>query len=205
MDIEQGLSAGVSALSLTVPDKALERLLAYAALLQKWNAAYNLVANADSKEVLHTHLLDSLAVLPSLNGDRVLDVGSGAGLPGIPLAIVDSRRSFHMLDTNGKKTRFMRQALIELELPNAQVLQTRVEKYQPDENYPCVISRAFSPLPQAMKILPNLCADGGTVLLMCGQLPASLEVPAGLSQESIKRLDVPGLDAQRHLITLRKN
>ena len=204
MEFNDDLSAGITALGLTVSLSQQENLCSYARLLEKWNRAYNLVASVHPQDILYKHLLDSLAISSALEGATIIDVGSGAGLPGIPLAITNPHRQFHLLDANGKKTRFMQQAVIELNLTNVQVIQARAESYQPLQAYSCVVTRAFSPLPEAMKILPNLCADNGTVLIMTGQKPTRIEVPASLAHEMTQELNIPGLDAQRHLIKLRK-
>lgn len=194
------LKSGLSQLGLANPEME-SRLLAYLDELERWNAAYNLTAVRDKDEMVTRHLLDSLAVLPHVNG-RVLDVGSGAGLPGIPLALANPGLQVTVLDSNGKKTRFMRQAKRVLEMNNLDVVQSRVENYQPAQPFHQVISRAFASLADFFSACARLVALDGTLLAMKGRLdPAEMaEIPADVRLIETKKLVVPGLNEERHLV-----
>ncbi len=207
------LERGAVQLGLSLTEAQLDQLMAYLALLVKWNKAYNLTAVRDPAEMVSRHLLDSLAVAPHLQGKVVLDVGSGAGLPGIPLAILFPERRFTLLDSNGKKSRFQLQAKAELKLANLSVLQARVEKLavgSPEipEPFECITSRAFSSLELMVSSSRQLLAEGGHWLAMKGVYPEDeLEVlnstcPEVELLETIT-LDVPGCDGQRHLLRLK--
>lgn len=198
------LVQGIAALGLTLDSAQQERLLAYLALLVKWNKAYNLTAIRDPLEMVTKHLLDSLAVLPHLHGTQVLDVGSGAGLPGIPLAIADPAREFTLLDSNGKKTRFLLQAKGELGLSNLSVVHSRLEQYRPGQLFDTVTARAFASLADMTAGTAQLLAPGGSLLAMKGEFPqAELDaLPLGFVVREIIALTVPGLEAQRHLVRI---
>lgn len=202
MQLQQGLAA----LGLELMPEQQRKLCDYLALLQKWNRAYNLTAVRDPAELVPRHLLDSLAVLPFLQGARVLDVGTGAGLPGIPLAVAYPDRTFTLLDSNGKKTRFVQQAKIELDLTNVTVVQARAEAYQPKQLYPMIVTRAFAALPQIWEWVAHLLEPGGLLLAMKGAVP-EVEVAEltaqGVSVE-IRPLAVPGIDGQRHALLCRQ-
>ena len=195
---------GLQQLSCQPSDTQLSKLQNYLALLQRWNKVYNLTAVRDPKQMLALHLFDSLAVADYIQGDYCLDVGSGAGLPGIPLAIMQPERQFTLLDTNGKKTRFIQQAIIELQLSNAKVVQTRVETWQPPQAFDAIISRAFASVADFVdSSLQHLQADG-CLYAMKGQLIASEwhDLPDSVSIRKTHRLDVPMVDAERHLIEI---
>lgn len=150
------------------------------------------------------HLLDSLAVLPHLRGERVLDVGTGAGLPGIPLALLSPERAFALLDSNSKKTRFVRQAVAELGLGNVQVAHTRVADFQPEASFDTVVSRAFASVADMLTGVGRLCLPGGAILAMKGADPTAelTAVDAAYKIEAVHRLVVPGLDKARHVVCL---
>jgi 16S rRNA (guanine527-N7)-methyltransferase len=196
------LAAGLEQMGLAVDAGRQERLIAYLKLLQRWNETYNLTAVRDPRDMVPRHLLDSLAVRPYLFGDRLLDLGTGAGLPGIPLAVVAPRRSFHLLDSNGKKTRFVRQAAMELGLGNVAVVQARMESYLPDRKFATIISRAVTSLSDLSAVADRLLARPARLLVMKGRDPdKELRDPgrrAGYPR--IHRLRVPFLDEERHLI-----
>ena len=200
------LAAGLQALQLELPASAQTRMLEYVALLAKWNAAYNLTAVRDPAQMITRHLLDSLAIAPLLRGKRIIDVASGAGLPGIPLALAFPDRHFVLLDAIGKKTRFMVQALATLGLGNAEVVQARVEDYQPEEGFATVISRAFASLTDFVRLTEHLCNPDGCWLAMKGAVPeAEIEaLPAGFRVEAVHPLGVPGLDAERCVVAILK-
>lgn len=204
-ELAELLHAGLEVLRLPLSAAQREGLLAYVFLLVKWNTAYNLTAVREPREMVTRHLLDSLAVVPYLSGTRLIDVGSGAGLPGIPLALACPERTVVLLDSNGKKTRFMTQAVAELGLGNVSVVHSRVEAYVPERRFDLVISRAFASLAGMLRATGHLLAEGGRVLAMKGACPAAEldALPAGFVLEEIIWLQVPGLDAERHLISLR--
>ena len=190
---------------LPVADR--QRLLAFVRLLAKWNAAYNLTAVRDPEEMITRHLLDSLVLLPYLQGPRVLDIGTGPGLPGIPLAVSRPDYYFTLLDANAKKTRFVTQAVGELGLKNVEVVQARVENYRPEQKFDTLVARAFSSIADMLNNAQHLCAPGGRFLAMKGVYPEEelAAIPADFAVSEVVVLKVPGLDAARHLaiITLR--
>lgn len=194
------LEAGVRSLKLDVPTPVLDRLLDYQVELGKWNTAYNLTAVRTPSEMVTRHLLDSLAVLPWAQG-RVLDVGAGAGLPGLVLAIARPELSVTVLDSNGKKARFMRHAVRTLGLANVEVAETRVEDWQALA-YDRIVSRAFAALADFVASTRHLLAPGGQWLAMKGKLDAAelAAVPAPVEIRETRRLQVPGLDEDRHLV-----
>lgn len=205
MSLAEQLASGLCQLGLPLDAATQRRLLDYVALLQKWNRVYNLTAVRDPQKMLVQHLLDSLAVLPHISGRRVIDVGTGPGLPGIPLALANPALEVALLDSNHKKTTFLRQACLELGLANATVLCERVEAWRPAEKYDVVISRAFSDLAEFAALARHLCKDGGAMLAMKGIYPHEelTRLPAGAALLGVVPLRVPGLDAERHLVVLQ--
>jgi len=178
-------------------------LLDYLALIAKWNRTYNLTAIHEPERMLTHHLLDSLSILSAVAAGPLLDVGSGAGLPGIPLAIVRPDLRVTLLDSSQKRCGFMQQAAIELKLANVKVVHARAEDFQPFEKYPQIVSRAFSDLSDFVKATHHLLAEGGEWLAMKGLYPD--EEIAQLKGARVKRhakLHIPGLDADRHLIIM---
>jgi 16S rRNA (guanine527-N7)-methyltransferase len=211
MTVEHQLAAGIAALGLTLPDGAEAKLLAYLALLDKWNRVYNLTAVRDAERMVSHHLLDSLAAVPFFQGANampeaihVLDVGSGGGLPGIPLAIARPELQVTLIDSIAKKTAFLLQAKAELGLGNLNVVTSRVEDFRPEAAFDVVTSRAFSDLKEFVTLTRHLLKPGGRWLAMKGLYPheeiASLPDWARVSAN--QALVVPGLDATRHLIVL---
>ena len=196
------LARGLAQMALPLSATVQEKLLAYVGLLVKWNRVYNLTAVRDSAEMVTRHLLDSLSVAPHLRGSRVLDVGSGAGLPGIPLALARPEWQFVLLDSNRKKTRFITQSCIELGLTNVSVESSRIENYRPEILFDSVISRAFSELSMMLTTSGRLCQPDGIMLAMKGEYPAAelAAVPPGFVVQGVEALQVPGLDAQRHVV-----
>lgn len=197
------LASGLAALGLDLPNPAPEKLLAYRDLLLKWNKTYNLTALRDPEQAISHHLLDSLAVLPWIESGNLLDVGSGGGLPGIPLAIARPDLQVTMVDAVQKKATFLQQAAIELELPNARALHARVETLT--GHYGQITSRAFSDLGEFTRLTRHLLAPGGRWLAMKGVRPEEemATLPEGIRIDAIEPLSVPGLDAERHLIILK--
>lgn len=180
-------------------------MLRYLELLQKWNRVYNLTGVRDPHAMVTRHLLDSLAISPFLCGPRVLDVGSGAGLPGIPLALARPELVFVLLDASRKKARFLRQAVSALGLANAAVACERAESFAPAERFHSVLARALAPLPAALGMCGRLCVADGRILVMTGTYPGrELDaIPAGFLVTEVRRLEVPRLGAQRHLVVVR--
>lgn len=198
------LARGVEQMGLPLSTAVQEKLLTYVGLLAKWNRVYNLTAVRDPAEMVTRHLLDSLSVAPYLRGSRVLDVGSGAGLPGIPLALAKPEWEFVLLDSNRKKTRFITQSCIELGLANVRIESRRIEDYLPQVRFDSVISRAFSELSAMLAATGRLCKPEGSMLAMKGEYP-SVElagVPPGFVVQGVEVLQVPGLDAQRHVVRI---
>src|SRR5574340_1694621 len=204
MTAQAQLAAGIAALGLVLPDGAAPRLLAYLALLDKWNRVYNLTAVRDTDRMVSHHLLDSLAAVPYFRGEAVLDVGSGGGLPGIPLAIARPELQVTLIDSIAKKTAFLLQAKAELGLANLNVVTGRVEDYRPAAGFDVITSRAFSDLKEFVSLTRHLLKPTGRWLAMKGLLPheevASLPDWARVSAHHA--LAVPGLEAARHLIVL---
>ena len=177
-------------------------LMRYLYQLERWNTVYNLTAVRRIDDMVSRHIFDSLAVQPYLHGQWILDVGSGAGLPGIPLALINPQRQFCLLDSNTKKTRFLTQMTIELSLNNATIAACRIEQHCPHSYYDTVISRAFASLSEFAALAGPFCAPGGRLLAMKGTYPEDeLEsLPAAYRVMAVYRLEVPGLDAERHLV-----
>jgi 16S rRNA (guanine527-N7)-methyltransferase len=205
MNPEQQLRQGLDALELDLSPEVQGRLLRYLGLLTKWNRTYNLTAIRESSRLVSHHLLDSLAVLPHLGGSSVADVGTGAGLPGIPIALARPDWRVALLDSNHKKGAFLRQAALELKLDNVQVITDRAEAWLPAELFDIVVSRAFSDLPGFIEAGKHLCHPAGFLAAMKGVYPdeelAQVNVDATL--ERVVPLNVPGLKAARHLVLLR--
>jgi 16S rRNA (guanine527-N7)-methyltransferase len=197
------LARGLAELDLHLTGAQQAALLGYIGLLAKWNRAYNLTAIRDPAVMVPRHLLDSLTVLPLLCGDRVLDVGTGAGLPGIPLAIARPDVRFTLLDANGKKIRFVRQAVLDLGLTNVTPVQSRVESYQAAEPFSCIVSRAFASLADMLGATGHLLAAEGCWVAMKG--PAEGEersaLPAGFAVTT-RAVRVPGLAADHRLLAI---
>jgi 16S rRNA (guanine527-N7)-methyltransferase len=200
------LAPGLKALGLSLPAGGEQKLLHYVELLERWNQAYNLTAVRDPAEMVAKHLLDSLSVLPFVTAGPVADVGTGAGLPGIPLAVARPDLRFTLIDSNGKKTRFVTQAMAELKLGNVEVVQSRAEAHRPAAPYALVLSRAFASLADFAELAGGMAAPGGRLLAMKGVDPADelAAVPQGFRVLKVHPLQVPGLDAERCLVELEK-
>jgi 16S rRNA (guanine527-N7)-methyltransferase len=197
------LAAGLTALGIALPEAAQLKLLAFRDLLLKWNRTYNLTALRDPQQAISHHLLDALAILPHVGAGPLLDVGSGGGLPGIPLAIARPDLSVTLVDTVQKKAAFLQQVAIELELKSVAVHHARVEEMR--GQYAQISSRAFAELARFVGLTRHLLAPGGRWLAMKGTRPDDelKALPAGSEVEAIIPLVVPGLDAERHLIILK--
>ncbi len=198
------LCAGTAELGLSPAVAAYERLLDYVDLLARWNATYNLTSVRDPADMVTRHLLDSLAVAPFVRGDSLADLGSGAGLPGIPLAILEPARQHVLIDSNGKKTRFLREAVRTLALDNVRVEQSRVEDAR--GQFDCITARAFATLTDMLALGGHLLAPQGVWLALKGQLRKEeiLDVPAGFQVTDVHPLAVPGLGAARHVVIIQR-
>ena len=204
--LKQQLLQACNALDLRLTDEQVEQLLSYVQLLDKWNKVYNLTSVRDPREMLSRHIVDSLAVLPYLTGKSLLDVGTGAGLPGIPVAIAHPEMAVTLLDSNSKKTRFLQQVKAELGLSNITVVHARVEQAKLAK-FDIVTARAFSTIDVIIDLAGRHCDDAGSLVLMKGVYPAE-ELAAkteGFSLKDVVSLDVPGCTGERHLVRLIKN
>lgn len=197
---QQLLKTGLGSLGLTSFE---EPLLDYVLLLNKWNAAYNLTAIRDLPSMINKHILDSLAILPWIQGKHLIDVGTGAGLPGIPLAITKPEFHFVLLDSNGKKIRFLNEVKRQLGLKNLEVIQSRVENYHPTQGFDTVTSRAFSSLDQMVHWTEHLLASQGIWLAMKGRYPDT-ELKLIHHPYQVKPYRVEGIDAERCCVIIKK-
>ena len=193
---------------ISLTDQQKQQLLGYVGLLDKWNKAYNLTSVRDPKEMLVRHILDSIVVNPFLKGDRFIDVGTGPGLPGIPLAIVRPESHFTLLDSLGKRVRFLCQVQHELKLTNIEPVQSRVEEFPAEPPFDGVISRAFASLQDMISWCHHLPkAETGRFYALKGVRPDDelAQLPSGVELVSVERLHVPTLDGERHLVILKAN
>lgn len=206
MSPEVQLEQGLCALGLNLTPEIRARLLAYLALLEKWNRVYNLTAIRDSQKAVSHHLLDCLAILPYLDGPKIADVGSGAGLPGIPLALARPDWRVTLVESNHKKIAFLRQAAIELALTNITVEAGRAEDFQAAEGFDEVVSRALSDLEEFARIAGHLPAPRGRLVAMKGPHPHEeiTQLPAGWEVERVVRLLAPGVEGGRHLVLVKR-
>ncbi|HET6434009.1 16S rRNA (guanine(527)-N(7))-methyltransferase RsmG [Dyella sp.] len=200
--LQSQLEQGIAALGLRLPDDAVARLLDYQALLERWNAAYNLTAVRDPAEMVTRHLLDSLAILPHVSGKTLADLGTGPGLPGIVLALAAPGREILLVDSNGKKVRFLREAIRSLKLEGVRAVQSRVEDVT--GQFDCITARAFASFADMLGWGGHLLAPGGRWLAMKGRRPDEelAGVPAGFALRAMHVLQVPGLEGERHLAVL---
>ena len=203
---QRQLESGLADMDLSLSDSQQQQLLAFLALLNKWNKAYNLTAVRDEQVMVSRQLLDSLSIMPWVTTEHLLDVGAGGGLPGIPLAIVFPEKRFTLLDSNGKKTRFLNQCVLELGLDNVEVIHGRAEDCQPEQPFDQISSRAFTALENLVTWCEPLLAENGEFLAMKGQYPDDevSALPAGWQVESSQALTVPGADGERHLLVVRR-
>jgi len=198
------LKRGLIEIGLTLEGDIQRSLLDYIALIEKWNRAYNLTAIREPEKMVSHHLLDSLAVAPHLHGKRLLDVGSGAGLPGIPLALAKPKMHVTVLDSNHKKAAFLNQAVMELKLKNADVCNERVESWQTQYKFDVIISRAFSDMGEFVRIARHLLAPGGVFAAMKGLHPYEEieKLPPGCKVRQVLPLAIPGVEGARHLVMI---
>jgi 16S rRNA (guanine527-N7)-methyltransferase len=209
------LAAGGAQLGVPLDEAQVAKLLRLSAELLRWNQAYNLTAITDPDEVLTHHLLDSLSAHPDLAGQQIADVGTGAGFPGLPLAVVNPGRRFTLIDAVDKKLRFIAHAARELGLANVATSHARVEGMQPPQAFDTVIARAFAPLPRMLELVAPLCGTATSVIAMVGRWPVREgaeamsvsgedSVPAGWRLLRQRRVQVPGLEAERHILLLSR-
>jgi 16S rRNA (guanine527-N7)-methyltransferase len=205
MSVVDRIAAGVGALSLALPAERLDALARQVALVEKWNRVHNLTAVRDPEQMVTLHVLDSLSLLPHLSGARsVLDVGTGAGFPGMVLAIADPSLHVTLLDSSHKKAAFLDQAKAELALPNVTVACQRVQDFKPGQPFDAVISRAFAELQDFVAQAAHLVAPGGRMLAMKGVYPYEeiSRLPATHRVAKVDELHVPSLDAKRHVVRI---
>lgn len=201
---DPNLIAGAAQLGIELTGRQAQQLIRLLDELDDWNQRMNLTAIRERPAQITKHLLDSLSVQPFLRGERVLDVGTGAGFPGLPLAIVNPSRQFMLLDSTAKKLKFIEHAAALLELPNVQTVHTRAENFRPAQRFDIVLSRAVGPVEQFVKWAGHLCVGGGRLLAMKGRHPQDelARLPSGWKLAAVHRLNVPALDEERHLVEL---
>ncbi|WP_299020818.1 16S rRNA (guanine(527)-N(7))-methyltransferase RsmG [uncultured Photobacterium sp.] len=202
--MKQRLAQLIAQTDLEVTEQQVEQLVGYVALLHKWNKAYNLTSVRDPNEMLVKHIMDSIVVSTHLSGERFIDVGTGPGLPGIPLAIMNPDKEFTLLDSLGKRIRFIRQVIHELGIGNVTPVQSRVEEFQPEQGFDVVLSRAFASLNDMVSWCHHLPTEGGCFMALKGQFNQQevAELPEWCSVTEVKSLQVPELDGERHLVIL---
>ena len=207
MRLEERVGEGVAAMGLALTPEAIGRCAEYLRLIEKWNRVHNLTAVRETEQMVVMHLLDSLSVLPHVGGaSRLLDVGTGPGLPGIPIAIAEPAMQVTLLDSSHKKVAFLEQAKVELALGNVTVVCERVEQWRPGRAFDVVVSRAFAELGEFVAQAQHLVAPGGRLLAMKGVYPFEeiAKMPASHRVSQVKELRVPTLDAKRHLVFVEK-
>ena len=195
------LISGLKTLNLSFKPEQIEQLLGFIKLIAKWNKAYNLTAVRNNEDMARLHILDSLAILPHIEGKRVIDIGTGAGLPGIPLAIFLPEVEFVLLDSNAKKTRFVQQVILELKLKNVSVIHSRVEDYQPKLGFDIITTRAFTNLADMVKMTAHLLSPNGVLLAMKGLIPEA-ELAEINAKTTLIPIKVPEVEAERCLVRI---
>jgi 16S rRNA (guanine527-N7)-methyltransferase len=205
-DLHSILASGLEALSLNLTDKQQQQLVEFVLLIDKWNKAYNLTSVRCPKQMMVKHILDSLAIVPHLTGENIIDVGTGPGLPGMPLAIAFPDKTFTLLDSLGKRVRFMTQCVHTLKLTNVTPVNSRVENHVGDKPYDIVLSRAFASLKDMLHWCEHLVDSDGQFLALKGQFPQNEidEVSDHFQIMNTENITVPSLDGERHLVWLRK-
>lgn len=193
------LERGLAEMKIELPSQSIAKMIDFLRMMVKWNKVYNLSAIREPEQMVNMHLLDSLVVLPFLHGKRCIDVGTGAGLPGIPLAIARSDMQFALLDSNSKKTRFIQQACIELGLDHVSVLNERIEEYQPEQKFDTVTARAFTSMPNLLVKTRHLLALGGRLLAMKSKETKAVD-SKGFQFSCVESLVIPELEVTRNLV-----
>lgn len=205
-DLENLLKTALEENCFLVNAAIQQKLIHYLELIQAWNRVFNLTAITDPREMVYLHIMDSLSVNKYLHGKEMLDVGTGAGLPGIPLAIINPDQNWKLLDKNSKKTRFLTQAIAELDLQNAQAIHARSEEFHPKQCFDSIISRAFASLHTFAETTGHLLCPNGKLIAMKGKYPQDeiLDIPQGFHVEDILRLDIKGIEVERHIVRINK-
>ena len=203
VDARQLLCAGMEQLGLAATEEQVDLLLAFVSLIEKWNKAYNLTAIRNRDEILRLHILDSLSILPYITGQKIIDVGTGAGLPGIPLSIFLPDVQFTLLDSNSKKTRFVQQVVLELKLSNVEVVHSRAENLHRDGEYDAVLSRAFASLNDIKNLTEHLLQPEGVLIAMKGQVPEA-ELKKIKQKYTVNSIVLPGVEAERCVLRINK-
>ena len=203
MNCAQLLQSGAKQLHVEIKETQLCALLCFIELLQKWNKTYNLTAIEATEEIVSKHILDSLSVAPYLQGNRIIDAGSGAGLPGLPLAVAHKDKEFLLLDASAKKTHFIQQTIIEIGLKNVQVQHQRVEQYAPPHEFDTVVSRAFAPSAKLFEYAGHLLTQG-QFILMLGKQSKIQDLPRHYRLIGLYPVQIPNLNASRHIAIVEK-
>lgn len=200
------IQAGAQKMGIRLTDEVIDKLVNYLSLLQKWNKAYNLTAIRDVEQMIDLHLIDSLSTIPYISGNKIIDVGTGPGLPGMVLAICFPDKQFTLLDSNGKKTRFLTQVKMELAMDNVTVANERVEQHAFQNTYDHVISRAFASLEDMIKWTLPLPKEEGNFLAMKGVYPTDeiKDLPSTVTVEEVHKLSVANVNAERHLVVMKR-
>jgi 16S rRNA (guanine527-N7)-methyltransferase len=208
--LEEFLSKSIAENSYNVSFATQQQLILYLDLLQRWNQVFNLTAIRDAYDMVTLHILDSLSISPYLHGTQIIDVGTGAGLPGIPLALTHPGKDFVLLDSNNKKTRFLTQAKMELGIQNIEVVQARCEEYPTTDSqktgYDCIVSRAFSSIAVMLTSTQHLLAKNGLFVAMKGIYPEQeiRDIPEGFTVTDVHKLEIKGLAAERHVVCIQR-
>jgi len=198
------LEQGLAEIQIPSSELQVDLLLAFVQLIEKWNKTYNLTAIRHREDILRLHILDSLALIPFVKGNEIADIGTGAGLPGIPLAIFLPDKQFTLVDSNSKKTRFVQQAILELKLKNVEVKHSRVEDLGQAGRYDAVMSRAFASLGDIMKLTQYLLQEEGVLVAMKGHTPQDELDVLEVGQYKVDEIRIPGVDAERCVIQINK-
>jgi len=193
------LQSGLNKLKLELPEIILEKIIAYVALLNKWNKVHNLTAISDPKAILIRHIFDSLAITPFITGSDILDFGTGAGLPGIPLALVLPKYNFVLLDSANKKTTFLNHVVLSLDIKNVKIITKRVEEFDFDHPFATIVTRATAKADVIIDKTSHLCAKNGEILIMKGKNPKE-ELKTIKKPFELHRIEVPYLDEERHIV-----
>ncbi len=198
------LLAALQQNNISISDAMTPSLVQYLELMLKWNSTYNLTAITTPRDMIYLHLIDSLVVAPYIHGTHCLDIGTGAGLPGIPLAITHPEQQWTLLDKNSKKTRFLIQVVAELQLKNVQVVHQRGEAFHPTHGFDNILSRAFGSLPLFVSTTAHLLNPNGKLIAMKGKIPDDelADLPAQIQVQSLQRIEIQGIDVERHVICL---
>lgn len=206
MNLRSQLDTLLTQIDFQISDKQASQLVQLVELLAKWNKAYNLTSVREPSQMLIKHIMDSIVVSPHLQGERLIDVGTGPGLPGLPLAILNPNKQFVLLDSLGKRLRFIRQVILSLGLKNVEIVQSRVEEYQPEEGFDCVLSRAFASLEDMLSWCIHLPKQSGHFLALKGQFPEQEVKELDANFEFIESIPlfVPELDAERCLVKVKR-